>query len=320
MQNPEAKKLVSIKNLTLTFNAGKKNEKTALEDVSFDIYEGETFGLVGESGSGKTTLGRTVLKLYDPASGSIEFDGHDINKMKKKELADFRSKAQMIFQDPQASLNGRLTVSNILGEGLDEAGFTKNKEERRKKILELLHMVGLNEDHASRYPHEFSGGQKQRIGIARALAVQPKFVIADEPISALDVSVQAQVVNLLAKLQKEQGLTYLFIAHDLAMVKYLSDRIGVLHWGKLVELGTADQVYNHPLHPYTKSLLSAVPVPDPVKEKAHHVKSYDPSFEKDGQERHMVEMETGHFVLATDEEAAKYKADQKWYIAIREGI
>ncbi|MGQ2226563.1 ABC transporter ATP-binding protein [Fructobacillus fructosus] len=311
MQNPESKKLVSIKNLTLTFNAGKKNEKNALEDVSIDIFEGETFGLVGESGSGKTTLGRAALRLYERAGGSIEFDGQDINKMKKKELANFRSKAQMIFQDPQASLNGRLTVSSILGEGLDEAGYPKDKEKRRKKVLELLHMVGLNEDHASRYPHEFSGGQKQRIGIARALAVKPKFIIADEPISALDVSVQAQVVNLLAKLQKDHGLTYLFIAHDLAMVKYLSDRIGVLHWGKLVELGTAEQVYNHALHPYTKSLLSAVPEPDPVKEKAHRVQSYDPSFEKDGQKREMVEMEEGHFVLATPEEAEKYKAEQK---------
>lgn len=311
MQNPEAKKLVSIKNLTLTFNAGKKNEKNALEDVSFDIYEGETFGLVGESGSGKTTLGRSVLKLYEPASGSIDFDGQDINKMKKKELAEFRSKAQMIFQDPQASLNGRLTVSNILSEGLDESRYTKNKEQRRKKILELLQMVGLNEDHASRYPHEFSGGQKQRIGIARALAVKPKFIIADEPISALDVSVQAQVVNLLAQLQKDHGLTYLFIAHDLAMVKYLSDRIGVLHWGKLVELGTADQVYSHALHPYTKALLSAVPEPDPVKEKAHRVQTYDPTFEKDGQDRQMVEVEAGHFVLATPEESERYKAEQK---------
>ncbi|MCK8617922.1 ATP-binding cassette domain-containing protein [Fructobacillus sp. M158] len=311
MQNPDAKKQVAIQNLTLTFNKGKKNENKALDNVSFDIYEGETFGLVGESGSGKTTLGRSVWKLYEPESGSITFDGQDITKMKRKELGDFRRQAQMIFQDPQASLNGRLTVSNILGEGLDEAGYPNDKEKRRKKVLELLHMVGLNEDHASRYPHEFSGGQKQRIGIARALAVKPKFIIADEPISALDVSVQAQVVNLLAQLQKNHGLTYLFIAHDLAMVKYLSDRIGVLHWGRLVELGTAEQVYNHALHPYTKSLLSAVPEPDPVKEKAHRVETYDPFFEKDGQEREMLEVEPGHFVLATPEEVVKYKDAQQ---------
>lgn len=310
MQNPDARKQIQIKNLTLTFNKGKKNEKKALEDVSFDIYEGETFGLVGESGSGKTTLGRSVLKLYDTDSGEIDFDGKDVQKMNKKDLAAFRHQAQMIFQDPQASLNGRLTVENILGEGLDQAGYSKDKKKRRQKVLDLLLMVGLNEDHASRYPHEFSGGQKQRIGIARALAVKPKFIIADEPISALDVSVQAQVVNLLAQLQKDHGLTYLFIAHDLAMVKYLSDRIGVLHWGKLVELGTADQVYHHPLHPYTKSLLSAVPEPDPVKEKARRVKSYDPSFEKDGQDRSVVEVEKGHFVLATPEEAARYEDEQ----------
>ncbi|MDF7637600.1 ATP-binding cassette domain-containing protein [Leuconostocaceae bacterium ESL0958] len=310
MVDAHAKKQVALQDLTLTFNQGKKNAKVALDHVSFDIYEGETFGLVGESGSGKTTLGRTLLKLYQPDQGQILFDGQDVTAMKKKELAQFRQDAQMIFQDPQASLDGRLTVASILEEGLDEAGFPKDKQKRRQKVLDLLDLVGLNEDHASRYPHEFSGGQKQRIGIARALAVEPKFIIADEPISALDVSVQAQVVNLLAKLQKEQQLTYLFIAHDLAMVKYLSDRIGVLHWGKLVELGTADQVYHHPLHPYTKSLLSAVPEPDPVKEKAHHIQPYDASFEQDGQPRTMVAVEEGHFVLATEAEAKRYQSEQ----------
>ncbi|GAP03197.1 oligopeptide ABC transporter, ATP-binding protein [Fructobacillus pseudoficulneus] len=311
MQNENAKKLVEISNLDLTFNAGKSNATKAIDNISFDIYEGETFGLVGESGSGKTTIGRTILKLYDQDSGTIKFDGEDLGKLKKKDLQSFRKKAQMIFQDPQASLNGRLRVENIIGEGLDQVGFTKKHDERAAKVLELLKMVGLNKDHASRYPHEFSGGQKQRIGIARALAVQPKFIIADEPISALDVSVQAQVVNLLADLQKKNNLTYLFIAHDLAMVKYISDRIGVMHWGKLVELGTADEVYNHPLHPYTKSLLSAVPEPDPISEKKRVIKPYDASFEQDGQDRQMVEVEPGHFVLATPAEAEKYKAEQK---------
>ncbi|CAK1240862.1 ABC-type oligopeptide transport system [Fructobacillus cardui] len=311
MQNPDAKKLVEIKDLNLTFNAGKSNATKAIDEISFDIYEGETFGLVGESGSGKTTIGRTILKLYDQDSGTITFDGEDLGQLKKQGMKDFRKQAQMIFQDPQASLNGRLRVEDIIGEGLDQVGYSKKHAEREAKVLELLKLVGLNKDHASRYPHEFSGGQKQRIGIARALAVQPKFIIADEPISALDVSVQAQVVNLLADLQKQNKLTYLFIAHDLAMVKYISDRIGVMHWGKLVELGTADEVYNHPLHPYTKSLLSAVPEPDPIVEKQRVIKPYDASFEKDGQERKMVEMEPGHFVLATPAEAEQYKAEQK---------
>ncbi|CAK1240467.1 MULTISPECIES: ABC transporter ATP-binding protein [Fructobacillus] len=311
MQNPDAKKLVEIKDLNLTFNAGKSNATKAIDEISFDIYEGETFGLVGESGSGKTTIGRTILKLYDQDSGTITFDGQDLGQLKKQGMKDFRKQAQMIFQDPQASLNGRLRVEDIIGEGLDQVGYSKKRAEREAKVLELLKLVGLNKDHASRYPHEFSGGQKQRIGIARALAVQPKFIIADEPISALDVSVQAQVVNLLADLQKQNKLTYLFIAHDLAMVKYISDRIGVMHWGKLVELGTADEVYNHPLHPYTKSLLSAVPEPDPIVEKQRVIKPYDASFEKDGQERKMVEVEPGHFVLATPAEAEQYKAEQK---------
>ncbi|GAO99423.1 ABC transporter ATP-binding protein [Fructobacillus ficulneus] len=310
MQNPQAKKLVEIKNLNLTFNAGKSNATKAIDNISFDIYEGETFGLVGESGSGKTTIGRTILKLYNQDSGTITFNGEDMGS-KKKNLKEFRKEAQMIFQDPQASLNGRLRVANIIGEGLDQVGYSKKRSERAEKVLELLKLVGLNKDHASRYPHEFSGGQKQRIGIARALAVEPKFIIADEPISALDVSVQAQVVNLLADLQKKNNLTYLFIAHDLAMVKYISDRIGVMHWGKLVELGTADEVYNHPLHPYTKSLLSAVPEPDPISEKNRVIQPYDASFEKDGQDREMVEVTPGHFVLATPAEAEEYKAAQK---------
>ncbi|WP_313468524.1 dipeptide/oligopeptide/nickel ABC transporter ATP-binding protein, partial [Streptococcus parasuis] len=221
------KKLVELKNVSLTFNAGKKNEVKAIDNVSFDIYEGEVFGLVGESGSGKTTVGRTILKLYDYNAGDILFDGQSISKLSGKDLKEFRKDAQMIFQDPQASLNGRMKIRDIVAEGLDIHGLTPSKEERDERVQHLLDLVGLNKDHLTRYPHEFSGGQRQRIGIARALAVRPKFIIADEPISALDVSIQAQVVNLMQKLQREQGLTYLFVAHDLSMVKYISDRIGV---------------------------------------------------------------------------------------------
>ncbi|HEY4399462.1 MAG TPA: ATP-binding cassette domain-containing protein [Lactobacillaceae bacterium] len=304
------KKLVEVKDLQLSFNRGKSNEVKAIDHVSFDIYEGEVFGLVGESGSGKTTIGRTILKLYEPTDGEILFNGEDVTKLKGKPLQNFRSDAQMIFQDPQASLNGRMKVRDIIAEGIDINGLAANKAEREAKVEQLLDLVGLNKDHATRYPHEFSGGQRQRIGIARALAVDPKFIIADEPISALDVSIQAQVVNLMKQLQHEQGLTYLFIAHDLSMVKYISDRIGVMHWGKLLEVGPADAVYNSPLHPYTKSLLSAIPVPDPEVETAREAVVYDPTMETDGQERTMVEVNPGHFVLATGEEAAAYKAAQ----------
>ena len=284
METPR-KKLVELKNVSLTFNKGKSNEVKAIDNVSFDIYEGEVFGLVGESGSGKTTVGRAILKLYDINDGEIIFNGEEVSRLKGKAQLDFRKQAQMIFQDPQASLNGRMKIRDIVAEGLDIHKMVSSKAERDEKVQHLLDLVGLNKDHLTRYPHEFSGGQRQRIGIARALAVEPKFIIADEPISALDVSIQAQVVNLMQQLQHEQGLTYLFIAHDLSMVKYISDRIGVMHWGKMLEIGTSDDVYNNPIHPYTKSLLSAIPEPDPEKERArvHHV--YDPSAELDGQER-----------------------------------
>lgn len=306
----ERKKLVELKNVSLTFNKGKSNEVKAINNVSFDIYEGEVFGLVGESGSGKTTVGRAILKLYEITDGEIIFNGVNITKLKGKELHNFRKDAQMIFQDPQASLNGRMKIRDIVAEGLDIHGLTKTKEEREARVQELLDRVGLSKDHVTRYPHEFSGGQRQRIGIARALAVKPKFIIADEPISALDVSIQAQVVNLMQKLQTERGLTYLFIAHDLSMVKYISDRIGVMHWGKMLEIGTSDAVYNDPIHPYTKSLLSAIPEPDPEFEKGRVHMEYDPSAELDGQERQMHEITPGHFVLATEEEAAAYRAER----------
>lgn len=307
--NDNRKKLVELKNVSLTFNKGKKNEVKAIDNVSFDIYEGEVFGLVGESGSGKTTVGRAILKLYDINEGEIIFNGETVSHLKGKDLRTFRKDAQMIFQDPQASLNGRMKIRDIVAEGLDIHGLTASKAEREERVQELLDLVGLNKDHLTRYPHEFSGGQRQRIGIARALAVKPKFIIADEPISALDVSIQAQVVNLMQKLQHKRGLTYLFIAHDLSMVKYISDRIGVMHWGKMLEIGTSDDVYNHPIHPYTKSLLSAIPEPDPDKERQRVADVYDPSQELDGQERQMHEITSGHFVLATQEEADQYRRE-----------
>lgn len=307
----ERKKLVELKNVSLTFNKGKSNEVEAIDDVSFDIYEGEIFGLVGESGSGKTTIGRFVLKLSDIDSGTVTFSGNEISSLKGKDLHDFRKTAQMIFQDPQASLNGRMKIRDIIAEGIDIHKLAKSKEEREAKVKELIDLVGLNEDHLSRYPHEFSGGQRQRIGIARALAVNPHFIVADEPISALDVSIQAQVVNLMQKLQHEQGLTYLFIAHDLSMVKYISDRIGVMHWGKLLEVGPADEIYHNPIHPYTKSLLSAIPEPDPERERKRQHLIYDSSIENDGENRQMYEIRPGHFVYATEAEAKKYKEEAK---------
>lgn len=239
----------------------------AIDDISFEIFEGETFGLVGESGSGKSTTGRALLRLYKPTDGEILRRKRHREFEKGKELLEFRKEAQMIFQDPYASLDGRMKVRDIIAEGIDIHGLAKTAEERDAMVDELLETVGLNKEHANRYPHEFSGGQRQRIGIARALAVNPKFIVCDEAISALDVSIQAQIVNLLKRLQKEIGLTYLFIAHDLSMVKYISDRIAVMYRGRIVEMGSADCVYNNPQHPYTKSLLSAIPLPDPREEK-----------------------------------------------------
>lgn len=303
----ERRKILEVKNLKQYFKSGSNTVK-AVDDVSFHIYEGETFGLVGESGSGKTTTGRSILKLYEPTSGEIIFEGKNIHDLKKrKDLLSFRRDAQMIFQDPYASLNPRMTVEDIIGEGLDIHGLVKNKEERRTRVEELLETVGLDKKHATRFPHEFSGGQRQRIGIARALAVEPKFVVADEPISALDVSIQAQVVNLMKELQEKQGLTYLFIAHDLSMVKFISDRIGVMRFGKLLEVGPADDVYNNPLHPYTQSLISAVPIPDPEIEKNRQRIDYGGHLENDGQERTLHEVVPGRFVRCTDEEVEHYR-------------
>ena len=304
--------LLEVKNLKQYFPLGRKAVVKAVDDVSFHIYEGETFGLVGESGSGKSTTGRTIIRLYDPTSGEVIFDDKVISdrKLPKDDKIYVNKHMQMIFQDPMACLNPRMTVMDIIAEGLDIHGLCKTKEERTQKVYELLRTVGLNEQHASRYPHEFSGGQRQRIGVARALAVEPKFIIADEPISALDVSIQAQVVNLLRKLQKENGLTYLFIAHDLSMVKYISDRIGVMHKGKLVELATSDELYENPLHPYTKSLLSAIPLPDPNYEKTRKRIKYDPSIHDYSKENpEWVEIRPGHFIYGSKSEINNYEKE-----------
>ena len=265
MSNDNAKTLVEVKHLKEYFNinvgAFKTKPLKAVDDVSFTINEGETLGLVGESGCGKTTVGRTILNLYKPTAGEIWFDGKEIKT--KKDIKEFRKKATMVFQDPYSSLNPRMTVSDIIAEPLDIHKMYKTKQERQDRILELMSYVGLNSEHASRYAHEFSGGQRQRIGIARSLAVDPKFIVCDEPVSALDVSIQAQVINMFEELQDKLNLTYLFIAHDLLVVRHISDRIAVMYLGKMVELADADEIYKRPLHPYSKSLMSAVPIPDP---------------------------------------------------------
>lgn len=261
--------LLEIKHLKKHFNLGKNKVLTAVDDISFSIREGETFGLVGESGCGKTTTGRTIVRLYEPTDGQIIYDGVDISHLSTLEMMPFRSKIQMIFQDPYASLNTRMTVTDIIAEGIDTHKLLFGAE-RLDRIYELLDKVGLKREHATRYPHEFSGGQRQRIGIARALAVNPKLIVCDEPISALDVSIQAQVVNMLEDLQREFGLTYLFIAHDLSMVRHISDRIGVMYLGKLMEVAPTEVLYEKPLHPYTQSLLSSIPIPNPNKKMSEN--------------------------------------------------
>ncbi|MBE5931576.1 MAG: ATP-binding cassette domain-containing protein [Lachnospiraceae bacterium] len=267
----ESKNLLEVKHLKQHFDVPngfmKSLKLKAVDDVTFEIKEGETLGLVGESGCGKTTVGRTILQLYKPTAGEVWFDGNLIQS--KKSIAEFRKQAQMVFQDPYSSLDPRMTVSDIIGEPLDVHKMYGSKKEREEKILHLMSLVGLNSEHATRYAHEFSGGQRQRIGIARALAVEPKFIVCDEPVSALDVSIQAQVVNMFEDLQEQLGLTYLFIAHDLLVVKHISTRIAVMYLGKMIEIGPSNELYHHPIHPYTQSLLSAVPIPDPKIARAN---------------------------------------------------
>ena len=258
--------VLEVKHLKKYFDLGHGRTLHAVDDVSFTIHEGETLGLVGESGCGKTTCGRTCLGMYNKTAGEVLYRGRDIHALKGSELFAYKREAQMVFQDPYASLDPRMTVSDIVAEGMDVHRLYKNKAERAEKIYELLEKVGLNKEHANRFIHEFSGGQRQRIGIARALAMEPKFLVMDEPISALDVSIQAQVINMLIRLQKELGLTYLFVAHDLSMVKHISDRVAVMYLGQIVEITRSEELYSHPLHPYTQALLSAIPIPDPLIE------------------------------------------------------
>lgn len=255
--------ILEVKNLKKYFKVGNREILKAVDDVSFAIKEGETLGLVGESGCGKTTCGRTVIGLYDKTDGEVFYKGKSIKELKGKGKKQFNKEVQIIFQDPYASLNPRMTVADIISEGIDIHGLAKSKEDKNKRIYELLEQVGLNKEHANRFVHEFSGGQRQRIGIARALAVEPKFILCDEPISALDVSIQAQIVNLLITLQKKLGLTYLFIAHDLSMVKHISDRVAVMYLGSIVELAESDVLFNNSKHPYTEALMSAIPIADP---------------------------------------------------------
>ncbi len=300
--------LLEIKDLKQHFKVSRKYSVKAVNGVSFKIYPGETYGLVGESGSGKSTIGRSIIRLYDPTSGEIIFDGMNISgKLSEKENKHLRTNMQMIFQDPMACLNPRKKVMDIIAQGLDIHHLYNSKEERQEKIYKILEKVGLSKEHANRFPHQFSGGQRQRIGIARALIMNPKLIIADEAISALDVSIQAQVVNLMKEIQSETNTALLFIAHDLSMVKYISDRIGVLHLGYLLETGTTEEIFSNPIHPYTKSLISAIPHPNPQMEKSRIAESYDYGtsgidYAKGGNQF----VHGTHYVLATDEEFKKW--------------
>ncbi|TCU77395.1 oligopeptide transport system ATP-binding protein [Tissierella praeacuta] len=307
MHDKQREVLLEVKNLRVEFGR-KKNKFVAVKDVNFNIYKGETFGLVGESGSGKTTIGRAIVRLNETAGGEIIFNGKKINGKISKELdREITKKIQMIFQDPMASLNERAKVDYIISEGLYNIRNYKNEEERKIKVENALLDVGLLPEFLSRFPHEFSGGQRQRIGVARAVVMEPELIIADEPISALDVSIRAQVLNLMSELQKIKGLTYLFIAHDLSVVRFITDRVAVIHKGKIVEMAETEKLYRNPLHPYTKSLFSAIPLPDPRKERAKILEVYDPNchdYENDLPS--WVEIEPEHFVLANSKEVEGY--------------
>lgn len=304
----EKQPLLQVKDLKQYFKVNSGYTVRAVDGVSFDIYPGETYGLVGESGSGKSTIGRSIIRLYEPTAGQIIFDGKDISgRLDKKATQTLRTQMQMIFQDPMACLNPRKKVGEIIGEGLDIHHLYSSHAERKEKIDRILAKVGLAPEHADRYPHQFSGGQRQRVGIARALIMDPKLIIADECISALDVSIQAQVVNLMKDIQQETGTAYLFIAHDLSMVKYISDRIGVLHLGHLLETGTTEEIFSNPVHPYTRSLLSAIPSPNPRVEKTRVAESYD--YATSGLDYHagtLHTLEGTHQVLGTDADIARW--------------
>ena len=300
--------LLSVKNMSVCFGKGKHLFK-AVDNVSFDIFKGETFGLVGESGSGKTTIGRAIIRINPTTSGEVIFKGERINGRISREL-DRRvtREIQMIFQDPMASLNERAKVDYIVSEGLLSSGERLPEAERKARVEKALSEVGLLPEFASRFPHEFSGGQRQRIGVARALIMQPDFIIADEPISALDVSIRAQVLNLLSDLQKERGLTYLFISHDLSVMRFICDRIAVIHKGVLVELAQTEKLFAHPLHPYTRALLSAIPLPDPAREKNKKLEVYDPTqHDYTVDKPSWVEIEEGHMIWGNEKEIGKYR-------------
>ena len=309
-QNESREKLVEVDDISVDYG-NRHHPFKAVKGVSFDIYKGETFGLVGESGSGKTTIGRAIIRVNPISSGEVRFEGKRISgKISSEEDRQVTRDIQMIFQDPMSSLNERSKVGYIVSEGLYAPGNGLTEEERQKRVRNAMDEVGLPEEFMSRFPHEFSGGQRQRIGIARALVMHPKFIVADEPISALDVSIRAQVLNLLKKLQNERGLTYLFIAHDLSVVRFICDRIAVIHKGRIVELAESEELFAHPLHPYTQALLSAIPQPDPIAEKSKQVLVYDPSmhhYENDPPE--FTEISKGHFILANTEEIDKYKQE-----------
>lgn len=305
-------KLVEIKDLEISFGEGKK-KFVAVKNANFFINKGETFSLVGESGSGKTTIGRAIIGLNQTSAGDILYKGEKINgKLSKEKEREYIRKIQMIFQDPAASLNERATVDYIISEGLYNFNLFENDADRQEKVRTMINQVGMLPEHLTRYPHEFSGGQRQRIGIARALVMQPELVIADEPISALDVSVRAQVLNLLKKFQRELGLTYLFIAHDLSVVRFISDRIAVIYKGIIVEVAETEELFRNPVHPYTKSLLSAVPIPDPILERQKELLVYDPEQHDYSVDKpKMVEIKPGHYVWGNDQELAKYRKDLK---------
>ena len=301
--------LLSLKNVDITFGKGD-NAVKAVKNASFDVYKGETFSLVGESGSGKTTIGRAVIRVNPCAAGEIQYKGVRISGKTTHSLdRDVIRNIQMIFQDPAASLNERATVDYIISEGLYNFKLYENEEDRIRKVENMIHEVGLLPEHLTRYPHEFSGGQRQRIGIARAMVMEPELVIADEPISALDVSIRAQVLNLLKKFQRERGTTYLFIAHDLSIVRFISDRIGVIYKGDIVEIAEAEELFDYPLHPYTRSLISAIPIPDPILEKNKVLFTYDPSVHDYSEEQpHLVDIGHNHYVFGSEKEIQEYKA------------